>query len=333
MFVKSASVIALAALSSSSGVAAFSPATKSSLFVRPLHVASADVTSATPSTSSATAAAPATVVPEIDYDKITMIETPAAAFQILAKKGATNSNMSKMKTLVSAMIGGAYVGMGGMLSLAISGNMGGVAELNPGLSKLMFAILFPVNLLLALQAGGQLFTGNTAYMTAAVCEKKTTVGKLARSWALSFMGNLIACSFFAVLCRFSGVLSGGSADLAVKTLINKTSIPLGPIIVRAMLCNWLVCLAVYLSMQAKDLTGKYFGILLPISTFVAIGFEHSVANMFLLPAGLLCGGPVTVWQALTRNLIPVAIGNALSGSLLVGALFSYMFGKLGEEKK
>ncbi|KAL7571608.1 hypothetical protein ACA910_011149 [Epithemia clementina (nom. ined.)] len=335
-------ISAMTLLACASSAAAFSPVSRTTTAVSsplfrssPLKVATSEVNSAQTAANGIQQAAQAAMTP-FDISKISMIETPAAAYQILADKGKSNANMSKVKTLVSAMIGGAYVGMGGMLSLAISGNMGGVAVNNPGLAKLMFATLFPVNLLLALQAGGQLFTGNTAYMTAAVCERKTTVQKLVRSWAISFVGNLIAGIFFAYLCRYAGVLSGGAAELAKQTLINKTSIAFGPIVVRAMLCNWLVCLAVYLSMQAKDLTGKYFGILLPISTFVAIGFEHSVANMFLLPAGLLCQGPggsVSIMDAITKNLLPVAIGNAISGSLMVGALFSYMFGRLGEEKK
>jgi formate/nitrite transporter len=262
----------------------------------------------------------------------TLIETPADAYQLLAGKGKTNSEASNLKTLVSAMLGGAYVGMGGMLSLAISGNMGGVAVANPGLTKLVFALLFPVNLLLCIQAGGQLFTGNTANMAAAVCEKKATMKNLARSWGLSYLGNLISCVGFAFLCKYCGVLSGGAADLAAKTLAAKTSMAFGPLIVKAMLCNWLVCLAVYLSFQAKDMTGKYISILLPISTFVAIGFEHSVANMFLLPAGLLCSTGIGVKTALFKNLLPVTLGNAISGSLMVGVMFSYMFGRLGEGK-
>jgi formate/nitrite transporter len=260
------------------------------------------------------------------------LETPADAFHLLADKGMANAKASNLKTFVSAMLGGAYVGMGGMLSLAISGNMGGVAATNPGLSKLVFALLFPVNLLLCLQAGGQLFTGNTANMAAAVCEKKARIKDLARSWGLSYFGNLIACTGFALLCKYCGVLTGGAADLAAATLVSKTSMAFGPLLVKSMLCNWLVCLAVYLSFQCKDMTGKYISILLPISTFVAIGFEHSVANMFLLPAGLLCTTGISIKTALFQNLLPVTLGNAISGSLMVGVMFSFMFGRLGEGK-
>ena len=265
-------------------------------------------------------------------DSVTMLNTPEQTYQLLASKGESNAKASAIKTLVSATLGGAYVGMGGMLSLAVAGNMMGVAGTNPGLQKLMFAILFPVNLWLALLAGGQLFTGNTANMAAAICEKKATFKDLARSWSLSLVGNMIGCVSFAVACKYAGVLDGGPAALAAKTLAGKVSLSLGPLFVRSVLCNWLVCLAVFMSMMAKDMVGKYVSILLPISTFVSIGFEHSVANMFLLPAGLLCSTGFTIKQALLNNLLPVLIGNAISGSLFVGVLFSFLFGRLGKGK-
>lgn len=289
-------------------------------------------TPATKSEAPAVSANGANGVVMASPSSFSMIDTPQEAFQTLAKKGEANSKMSFAKTMASAILGGCYVGMGGMLSLAVAGQMPGVASANPGLVRFAFAALFPVNLLLALQCGGQLFTGNTANMVAAVWEKKATVKQLVRSWCLSYMGNVIGCGGFAVACKYAGVLSGGPGAMAAATLASKTSMALGPIIVRAILCNWLVCLAVYLSMQSKDMMGKYIAIFLPISTFVSIGFEHSVANMFLLPAGLLCSTGISLKTALLKNLIPVSIGNAIAGSLLVGTMFSYMFGKLGEGK-
>jgi formate/nitrite transporter len=277
-------------------------------------------------------AAPAPVAPSIDLSTISLVDTPAQGYASLVKKGEYNAKASSVKTLFSAILGGCYVGMGGMLSLAVAGNIPGITAANPGLAKFIFAALFPVNLLLVLQAGGQLFTGNTANMAAAVCEKKATMKDLARSWTLAWFGNLFACSMFAVACKYSGVLAGGAGAMAAKTLAMKTSMAFGPIFVKAMLCNWLVCLAVFLSSQARDMTGKYAAIWLPISTFVSIGFEHSVANMFLLPAGLMCGTGITLKTALLKNLLPVTLGNAVSGALFVGAAFSFMFGRLGEGK-
>ena len=270
---------------------------------------------------------------ELDLSKVSNVLSPTEAFEALVQKGEYNAASSTSKILFSAALGGCYVGMGAMVSLAVAGNSPDLAAADPGLQKFIFAALFPMNLLLAQQCGGSLYTGNTANMMAALCERRVTLQDMGRVLSLSWVGNLIGCSLFAVACKYAGVMEGGAGVLAANTLVTKTSSELGPILVKAMFCNWLVCLAVLLSTQAKDMGGKYISIWLPVSTFVSIGFEHSVANMFLLPAGLMSQHDITLSTALAKNLIPVTIGNAFSGALLVGATMSYLYGSLGGEKK
>jgi len=259
-------------------------------------------------------------------------KTPAATFQALVDKGVANSKMSVGKTMFSSITGGCYVGIGGLLSVAICGALPGVAATNPGFIRFIFAALFPVNLLLVLQTGAQLFTGNTATLSSAYWEGKVTLKDVARSWTLSFIGNVIGCGLIALATMYTGLLSYGTADLAIATVMKKCSQGFGPTFVKAIMCNWLVCLAVYLATQAQDMAGKMVGIWFPISTFVAIGFEHSVANMFLLPLGLLAGAPIALGATLAKNLIPVTLGNAFAGAIVVGAGFSYLHGSLGKGK-
>ncbi|KAG7337179.1 formate/nitrite transporter family protein [Nitzschia inconspicua] len=264
---------------------------------------------------------------------MSLLNTPAEAFELLVQKGEYNAQSTVEKTLVSSILGGAYVGMGAMLALAVAGN---APSLDYGLDKLLFALLFPVNLLLALQCGGQLFTGNTAAMMSAVCERRVSYEDLGKNLLVSWVGNAIGCVSFALLCSYAGVFNDGASHLAATTLASKTSADFGPTLVKAVVANWLVCLAVFLNGQARDMTGKYLAVLLPVSAFVAIGLEHSVANMFLLPAGLLSQyhDPSITWQtALLKNIIPVTIGNTISGSYLVGATFSYLYGTMGQEKQ
>jgi formate/nitrite transporter len=210
--------------------------------------------------------------------------------------------------------------------------MPGTAAANPGLVRFVFAALFPVNLLLVLQTGAQLFTGNTATMSSAYWEGKIGLSDVARSWTVSYIGNVIGCGLLAIATAYTGLLSYGTADMAVATVVKKCSGAFGPTFVKAILCNWLVCLAVFLATSAKDLAGKMVGIWFPISTFVAIGFEHSVANMFLLPLGLLAAAPISPMTAIVKNLIPVTLGNAFAGAVIVGAGFSFAHGKLGQGK-
>ena len=134
----------------------------------------------------------------------------------------------------------------------------------------------------------------------------------------------------AVMAYYTQLLTGGTAELAVATVYKKCHYGFGITIVKAIMCNWLVCMAVYLSTQANDLTGKMVGIWFPISMFVAIGFEHSVANMFLLPAGFFSGSPFTPQFMLLHNLLPVTLGNAIAGAVVIAAGFSFSAGALGK---
>ena len=228
----------------------------------------------------------------------------------MAEKGAANAKMSVAKILHQSVMGGCYVGFGGLLSLSIAGSLARAVDGNPGLGKLVFAALFPVNLLLILMSGGQLFTGNSASVPAALCEGLVSKGELVKSWVVSYLGNICGCGLFALAASYTGLLTGGTAELAAATAVKKCAGRFGPTLVKAVMCNWLVCMAVFLAGAANDLGGKMVGIWFPISTFVAIGFEHSVANLFLLPLGCLAGADVSLSEIVFKNLLPVTIGNA-----------------------
>jgi formate/nitrite transporter len=255
-----------------------------------------------------------------------MVQTPPQTFQTLAEKGETFAKMSALKTLWSSTMGGCYVGMSGLLSLVIAGN------LSPGnltAQVMIFAALFPINLLLVLQSGGQLFTGNTASMSMAYFENKVTVPCCLRNWLISYTGNIIGCCTLAFVASYLGLFSGGAQDMAIRVAVRKTSATFGQTLVKGMMCNWLVCMAVWLATSAQDLGSKMVGIWFPISMFIMIGFEHSVANLFMLPAGLLAGAPLSISDIIFKNLIPVTIGNAISGTVIIGAGFSFAYGRLG----
>ena len=150
--------------------------------------------------------------------------------------------------------------------------------------------------------------------------------------------NTYACSLLFDTTNYS------TASLCTQTAIAKCSGAFFPTVVKAILCNWMVSLALFLAGASNDLAGKMVGCWLPISTFVAIGLEHSVANMFLLPAAMMAikGGTVVgmasssilTWKTVIfKNLIPVLLGNAIAGALVVAASYSYQFGKLGERSR
>mmetsp|Transcript_47772 Transcript_47772/g.153887 ORF Transcript_47772/g.153887 Transcript_47772/m.153887 type:complete len:338 (+) Transcript_47772:64-1077(+) len=261
---------------------------------------------------------------------VSMVRAPSETYYALVDKGAANSQKPVMKIFHQSFIAGCYVGFAGLLSLSISGNIGDMALSSPGLQKMIFAALFPVNLLLILNSGGQLFTGNSATVPMAVIEGKATMSDLYKNWIVSLLGNIAGCVAFAFAAKYAGLLGGGAQKLATYMALMKTSLPFGQAFVRAIMCNWMVCMAVFLSEAARDLGGKMVGIWFPISAFVAMSMEHSVANMFLLPAGILAGAPVTVSQMIVKNWIPVILGNAFAGVVCVAMSYSYAFGALGK---
>jgi len=272
----------------------------------------------------------------LDISKTTYsstIKAPRDAYIAFAEKGASNAKMAKTKILHQAIMGGCYVGFGGLLSLSIAGNLGGIGATNPGIPKMAFAALFPVNLLLIVCTGGQLFTGNSATGAAARYEGLVTTREMLKSWTMSLIGNVIGCGMFALAAYYAGMLTGGTAGLCTSTALNKCRASFGQTVVKAILCNWMVSLAVFLAGASNDMAGKLVGCWFPISTFVAIGLEHSVANLFIMPAALLLKVPLTFTDVVLRNILPVLLGNAIAGAIVVSASYSYQFGNLGKKSR
>jgi len=256
-----------------------------------------------------------------------VVISPQETYQELVDKAEYLRDQAPLKTFHAAFMGGCYVGMAGLLSLVIGGNV--THEFIN--QKAIFAALFPINLLLVLQTGGQLFTGNSASMAIGYFEKKVTMKQVLRNWCIAYIGNILGCLLIDAVARYTGMFTAGAADMAVHTVLKKCGSTFGQTVVKGIMCNWLVCMAVWLCTMAKDLTGKMVGVWFPISMFIAIGFEHSVANMFILPAGIFSGAPLSWADILLKNLIPVTIGNAIAGTFVVGAGMSFAFGRLGKK--
>jgi formate/nitrite transporter len=262
------------------------------------------------------------------------LKSPKDSYISFAEKGAANAKMAKRKILHQSILGGCYVGFGGLLSLSVAGNIPGIGANNPGLVKMAFAALFPVNLLLIITTGGQLFTGNSATVAAAYYEDLVDMKELSVNWAVSLLGNVIGCGIMALAAWYAGLLTGGTAALCTSTAIAKCGATFSQNFVKAILCNWMVSLAVFLAGASNDLVGKLVAVWFPISTFVAIGLEHSVANLFIMPAAMLLNVPgLSFIDIVMRNIIPVLLGNAVAGALVVAGSYSYQFGRLGGKRR
>jgi formate/nitrite transporter FocA (FNT family) len=195
----------------------------------------------------------------LDISKTTytsLVKSAPDAYITFAEKGASNAHLPKRKIFHQSILGGCYVGFGGLISLMIAGNLGGISGANPGVAKMAFAALFPVNLLLIVSTQGQLFTGNSATVAAARYEGFVSWSDLWNSWAISLAGNIVGCSLFAAASMVAQIINPGAHALTISSAVGKCSAGFIPTITRAIMCNWMVSMAVFLSGAANDLTGK-----------------------------------------------------------------------------
>lgn len=256
-----------------------------------------------------------------------LIALPQPGFDGAVAAGEKKAGMPAGKIFKLGLLSGAHIGFGGYLMLSVGAACPGLASSNPGLQKMVVgAFGLPFGLLMTLITGAELFTGNTALLTAAVLQGKATKEQLTKSWVYSYFGNFVGSIGLAALVTVGGTLASSGAPMAVATA--KTSLTFLQAFTRGILCNWLVCMAVYMASFARDMGGKMVAIWFPISAFVAMGLEHSVANMFLIPLAIMSGASSITWSSfLLKNLLPVTLGNIVGGAVCVAGLYSMVYGK------
>lgn len=191
-----------------------------------------------------------------------------------------------------------------------------------GLGKLIQGLVFSGGLIMVILSGAELFTGNSL-MLISLFDRRISPKRLLKNWGFVYLGNLLGSLFLAFLVAFSGIL-GANSGLLGETFTNittsKISLSFLPAFSLGILCNILVCLAVYISFSSKTLSGKLLACIFPVTFFVMCGFEHSIANMFYIPVGFLSMGN---WNLLSflSNLLPVTLGNALGGTLIAAIFY------------
>jgi formate transporter len=255
------------------------------------------------------------------------IYSPRDIVENAGKLAIEKGKFSINKTLVLAFLAGAYIAMGGLLSIMIGGGVPKMAAENPGLAKFLFGAAFPIGLMLVVLAGAELFTGNNAYFMPSVLSGKQKWGALLKNWGLVYVGNFVGALFFAYfLTHLTGLVSVEPWSETVHNIaVSKTSNPFYVTFLKGIGANWLVCLAVWLGMSAKQTSGKILGLWWPVMAFVVFGFEHSVANMFFLPLGIFAGAPITWGAIFANNLIAATLGNIVGGAFFVGTIYWYAY--------
>lgn len=263
-----------------------------------------------------------------------MINTPGEIARNYVEVGKRKVAMGVGRTFLLAMLAGIYIALAGCGASAAACTIGGSA------GKLVGACVFPAGLTMVLLAGSELFTGN-CLLVIPVLEKEIPVSGMLRNWAVVYLGNFagsVLVAWMVVAGHQLSLYDKGLAAAAVGTAVAKVSMPWMDGFLKGILCNLLVCLAVWVSFAAKDAAGKVIALFYPIVVFVVCGFEHSVANMFYCPVGLFAmadpayggmdfaGAPALTWGSfLVKNLIPVTLGNIVGGAVFVGAAYWFVY--------
>jgi formate/nitrite transporter len=250
---------------------------------------------------------------------------------VAQKVGVAKATSPWLTVFVLGILAGAYIGFGGLLSSTVTFDT--AAKLGLGFTKFLGGSVFTVGLMLVVIAGAELFTGNNL-MVSSVMLGEISFSTMLRRWGIVFFANFIGSILVVFLFYYSGLWKTGDGALgaaAVKTAYNKVTLSFGEALIRGIGCNWLVCLAVWMALASRQTIGKIFAIFFPIMAFVAIGFEHSVANMYFIPTGMLLAhttsaaglagvdaGQLSWINFLWKNLLPVTIGNIIGGVVFVG---------------
>lgn len=267
---------------------------------------------------------------------------PAEIAERAEAVGVQKTRLDAPSLMALAVLGGAFIALGAMFATTVLAGADGVVPF--GISRLLSGLVFCLGLILIVVGGAELFTGNTL-MVMAWAAGKVRLREMLRAWLIVYIGNFVGAIGTAALVFLSGqYLSGNGsvAGVALDLALNKVTLSFDHALFLGILCNVLVCLAVWLAFGARTTSDKVLAVLFPVSAFVVAGFEHSVANMYLIPLGLFikAWGPTELWAemgsaatnyaALTWpaffvSLIPVTIGNIIGGGGLVGAVYWFIY--------
>ena len=235
--------------------------------------------------------------------------------------GEKKCNQGFIKQFISAMLSGCFLAFGACCSVRVGGN---IENSELGYRRLISGLFgLPIGLLLIVLCNTQLFTGNTALFTIAMFGGKIKFLRIIPSYIIVYIGNLAGSILFAYAIYGAQVLDPSSSIISMAE--SKISYNIISTILKGLLCNWFVCLALWQAACTDSVTDKAVGVFLPIAGFVALGLEHCVANMYIIPQAIILGANITISDAVLYNLLPVTLGNMIAGIFLVGVTFSLIY--------
>jgi formate transporter len=264
--------------------------------------------------------------------------TPLEMAEKAEATGVRKTALPFLSLFSLAILAGVYVGLGAMFATTVAA---GTSTLPYGVTRLLMGLVFCLGLILVVVGGAELFTGNNL-LVMAWANRKISLGALLRNWLIVYLGNFVGSVLTALLVFLARQYTYGQGAVggaALSIAVSKIHPDILQAIALGVLCNMLVCLAIWLTYSAKSVTDKIIAIIFPITAFVAAGFEHSVANMYFLPYALFIKGFDPVFTATTNvnltsltwssiflnNLLPVTLGNVIGGAVLVAGMYWFIY--------
>jgi formate/nitrite transporter len=253
---------------------------------------------------------------------------PKEITEAAAKTGAVKAKLSWDKALVASFLAGAYIAFGGLLAITVSSGLS--KETWGSLPTLFTGAVFSLGLILVVIAGSELLTGNMALIPLAAFEGRAKLSRLFANFGVVLIGNVLGSLFVAYFLAVKSGVVTQPLQLArlqeIATLKGDTETET-QIFLRAVGCNWLVCLAVWMALAATDVAGKILAIFFPIMGFVAMGFDHVVANMFFLPAAIFANVPGIDWGDALHNWLFAGLGNLAGAAIFVAGAYWYLYAR------
>jgi formate/nitrite transporter len=253
--------------------------------------------------------------------------TPTEMTKAFAASGIYKSSLTLSKFAIIAILGGVFIAFGGLLSVMVSGGMSGIGASNPGLIKFVAGSLFPIGLIMVAITGADLFTSDCAAFTLPLLQKQIKINTFIKFLILSYTFNFIGAQIVAYF--MSSGIGYFSHDPWQSYLHHYSAAKVNQdwitVFIKGIGANWLVCLGMFMGYSAKDTIGKCIGIWIPVMLFVSLGYEHSIANMFFIPAAIYSGADILWSSFIIQNLIPATLGNLVGGSVLVGCVYWYLY--------
>ena len=279
--------------------------------------------------------------------------TPEEIAETVITTGIKKTSYSIITLLILGFLGGVFIAFASEGSTMAAFNLLAKPE-TYGLGKALAGAIFGTGLMLVVIAGAELFTGNTLIMLS-VLDKKVSLKAMLRNWFFVYLGNLIGSLFIAYMMNQSGLFASGANGLGAMTIkmaTYKVGLTFSQAFYLGIMCNWLVCLAVWMAYGAKNMSGKILAIFFPIWLFITSGFEHSIANMYYIPAGILAKSNIAWANAalalgvtpeklshlnwenfFIKNLLPVTLGNIVGGAFFVAAAYWFVYSKKSNQSK